>query len=459
MTLTRPCSYPFRMSSRAPAPQGRRGWGLACLWVGLAVGITSAQSAVRSAEEEAFLAELQVRAVRFFTEAADPATGLVLDRVRADGRGGGPRAPSSVAATGFGLTAWCIAEHRGWLSPAELRTRVLAALRTLADGHEHERGWFYHFVDAATGRRVWKCEASTIDTALLLQGALLAREHLRDPEVDALVARIYGRVDWRWAQAGERTLVHGWCPETGFLPHRWDNYAELLGLYLLGLGAPDAARALPVDAWRAWHRGPWIESGGRRFIQCGPLFTHQYAHGWFDFRGQRDGGIDYWANSVAATLAQRDWSLAQRERYPLWSGALWGLTASDSAGGYVAWGTPGPDPDLSDGTVVPCAPGGSLPFAPRECLDALLGMRRALGGRVWGPYGFADAFNPHTGWIAEDVVAINVGITLVMAENLRGGFVWRTFRNAPEVRRGFERAGFTREPPGPPGSRGLALVR
>ncbi len=425
----------------------------------LAAGNAWAGSAVRPADEAAFLADLQGRAVRYFIEATEPGTGLVLDRVRADGRGGGPRAPSSVAATGFGLTAWCIAEHRGWLDPAEARRRVRTALRTLVAGHDHERGWFYHFVDAATGRRVWDCEASTIDTALLLQGALLAREHLRDPEVDALVARIYGRIDWRWAQAGERTLVHGWRPESGFLPHRWDAYAELLGLYLLGLGAPDPARALPAEAWGAWRREPWVEAGGRRFIQCGPLFTHQYAHGWFDFRGRRDAGVDYWQNSVAATLAQRAWSLAQRGRYPLWSGRLWGLTASDSAGGYVAWGTPGPDPDLSDGTVVPCAPGGSLPFAPRECLDALLGMREALGGRAWGPYGFADAFNPHTGWVAEDVVAINVGITLVMAENLRSGFVWRTFAQAPEVRRGFERAGFTREPAGAPPGRGLALAR
>ena len=459
MTLTRPCISPPCVRSRAPAPVARRWWGLAFIGFGLVVAIARAQFPVPPAEEVAFIEDLQQRAARYFTEAADPGTGLVLDRVRADGRGGGPRAPSSVAATGFGLTAWCIAEHRGWLSPAEARRRVVTALRTLAAGHDHERGWFYHFVDAATGRRVWDSEASTIDTALLLQGALLAREHLRDPEVDALVARIYGRIDWRWAQAGERTLVHGWRPEFGFIPHRWDAYAELLGLYLLGLGAPDPARALPVDAWGAWRREPWVESGGRRFIQCGPLFTHQYAHGWFDFRGRRDGGVDYWANSVAATLAQRDWSLAQRARYPLWSGSLWGLTASDSAGGYVAWGTPGPDPDLSDGTVVPCAPGGSLPFAPRECLDALLGMRRALGGRAWGPYGFADAFNPHTGWIAEDVVAINVGITLVMAENLRGGFVWRTFARAPEVQRAFARAGFTREPDGPPPARGLALAR
>jgi len=109
--------------------------------------------------------------------------------------------------------------------------------------------------------------------------------------------------------------------------------------------------------------------------------------------------------------------------------------------------------------VVPCAPGGSPPFAPRECLGALIGMRRALSGRTWGTYGFADAFNPHTGWIAEDVVAINVVITLVKAENLRGGFVWRTFARAPDVRRGFARAGFTREPDGPPPARGLARAR
>jgi len=389
--------------------------------------------------DEALLENVQRRGVAYFIEQSHPVSGLTRDRAPWREGAEPSTAPSSVAATGFALTAWCIGEQRGWLPQGEARRRALAVLRTVARRHAHERGWLYHFVDAATGERVWRSEASTVDTALFLQGAIFAREHLRDPEVAALVDVIYRRIDWHWALNGGETLSHGWRPEGGFIPHRWDTYAEMMGLYLLGIGAPSGP--LPPAVWRAWRRGPWVEQGGRRFIQCGPLFTHQYAHAWFDFRGRRDGGVDYWRNSVDATLAQRAWAAAQRTRFPLWSEDLWGLTASDSARGYLPWGTPGPDEDLSDGTLVPCAPGGSLPFAPRECLAALQRMREVGGAAVWGRYGFADAFNPHTGWVASDVIGINVGIMVVMAENLRGGLVWREFMRAPEVRRGMRRAG------------------
>jgi hypothetical protein len=121
---------------------------------------------------------------------------------------------------------------------------------------------------------------------------------------------------------------------------------------------------------------------------------------------------------------------------------MWGLTASDGADGYKAWGTPGPAADQSDGTLVPCAPAGSLPFAPRECLTALHRMRATGGAGVWGRYGFADAFNPETGWVSPDVIGIDQGITLVMAENLRTGLVWKNFMRAEEVQRGMQRAGF-----------------
>jgi len=390
--------------------------------------------------DDRFLAEIERRAVRYFVEQTQPATGLTHDRAPA---AGGPNgSPASVAATGFALSAWCIADARHWLPPGEARDRAVATLRFVADRVAHERGWLYHFVDAGTGRRAWRCEVSTIDTALFLSGALTAREYFNDAEVSALVAAIYDRIDWRWAMNGGPTLAHGWTPETGFLPHRWDRYAEFMGLYLLGLGAP--VQPLPAAAWDAWRRGPLVTYGGRTFMAGGPLFTHQYAHAWFDFRGRRDAHADYWRNSIDATLAQRDWCAAQTARFPRWSQDLWGLTASDGAHGYVAWEA---SDGIVDGTVVPCAPAGSLPFAPRECLAALRRMRAVGGAEVWGRYGFADAFNPETGWVSPDVIGIDVGITLLMAENLRSGLVWRIFMEAPEVRRAMRLAGFENEHP------------
>ena len=399
---------------------------------------TPAPDFTPTAADARFIEELQQRAVRYFIDHADPETGLTRDRAPADGSPA--TSATSIAATGFALSAWCIADAHGWLEPGEARQRVQRTLRFVGEHHAHEHGWFYHFADARTGARAWDSEASTIDTALFLQGALFAREYLRDAETTALVERIYGRIDWQWALNGGRTLVHGWRPESGFIPHRWDSYSEMMGMYLLGIGAPE--QALDATTWHAWSRNSTARHDGRTFIQCGPLFTHQYAHGWFDFRGRRDAYADYWQNSVDATLAQRDWSAHQSGRFRYWSEDLWGLTASDGPRGYMAWGTPGRDPDQSDGTLVPCAPGGSLPFAPRECLTSLERMREIGGAAVWGRYGFADAFNPQTGWTSPDVIGIDVGITLVMAENLRSGLVWRRFMRAPEVQRGMRLAGF-----------------
>lgn len=389
--------------------------------------------------DTALLDEVQRRAVRFFVEHSDPETGLTRDRAPANGAPA--TSASSVAATGFALSAWCIADARGWIEPGEALRRVRQTLRFVAGHHAHERGLLYHFVDSKTGARAWNSEASTIDTALFLKGALFAREYLRDEETTRLVNQIYRRIDWQWALNGGTTLSHGWMPESGFIPHRWDSYSELMGMYLLGIGAPQ--NALPNTTWHAWERGPLAAHEGRTFIQCGPLFTHQFAHGWFDFRGQRDAHADYWQNSIDATLAQRAWSAHQSGRFEFWSADMWGLTASDGPRGYIAWGTPGKhESDQSDGTLVPCAPGGSLPFAPRECLTALHRMRETGGDALWGRYGFADAFNPQTGWVASDVIGIDLGIMLVMAENLRTELVWDTFMRAPEVRRGMQLAGF-----------------
>jgi hypothetical protein len=407
-----------------------------------------------SPQDAAFLDDLQYRALLYFEEHSDPISGLTRDRAPADGSAS--EAPASIAATGFALTAWCIGAQRGWLDRDEVVTRARRVLRFIHDEVDHEHGWIYHFINARSGKRVWKCEASTIDTALFLKGALLAREYLKDDEVRSLVDRLYARIDWRWALNGGSTLTHGWRPETGFIPHRWDSYSELLGMYLLGIGAP--ANALPAESWNAWHRGPVVTYGDRTFINYPTLFAHQYAHAWFDFRGKRDGYADYWQNSVDATLAQRDWCADLSGKFNRWSHNLWGVTASDSVRGYMDWGGPvGGGAERLDGTLVPCAPGGSLPFAPNECLSTLRTMRETGGDHIWGRYGFADAFNPHTGWVSPDVIAIDVGITLIMAENLRSEFVWRHFMRAPEARHGLALAGFKNTYPFPAGS-GLALI-
>ena len=395
--------------------------------------------------DDDFLEDLCHRAFRFFLEQTDPHTGLVFDRARADGSRvpGASRHVASIAATGFGLTALAIGAARGWMERARAVDLVRAALRFFAGDATHEHGWFFHFLDVGTGRRVWRCEVSSIDTALLLAGALAARQALDDAEISQLVQRIWERLDFAWMRNGDPLLLsHGWNPERGFLPGRWDRYSELPILYMLGIGSP--GRPMPPQSWYAWKRPP-VHFDGFSYVGDASLFTHQYPQAWLDLRGLRDGPpseIDYFANSVKATRAHRAFCLGLSRQFPKsYSKNVWGITASDSVKGYLGWGGPPADPAI-DGTVVPCAPGGSLMFAPDICLPALRSMRERFGETVYGRYGFCDAFNPTTGWIGPDVLGIDAGITLLSAENLRGGGVWRWFMRNPEIRNALRLAGF-----------------
>ena len=399
-----------------------------------------------SKADEAFLEDLSRRCFRYFFEQADSQTGLVPDRARADGSPFDKNHPSyhiaSSAATGFGLTALCIAAERGWISNKEARIRVRHTLRFFANQAFNEKGWFYHWLDLQTGERRWQSEISTIDTALLLGGILTARQKFKnDAEISRLATLIYERIDFPYMQNGRLTLTMGSKPESGFLQSRWDQFSEHMMLDLLAIGSP----AHPSDPrmWYAWRRD-WITFAGYTYITGAPLFVQQYSHAWVDFRGRRERvppQVDYFANSITATRAHREFCISLLKLgFTSYSENLWGITSSDSAKGYIAWGGPPLDP-ATDGTIVPCAAGGSLMFAPDICLPALKEMKAKFGDRVYGRYGFVDAFNPQTGWIDPDVIGIDVGITLLSAENLRTGAVWRWFMQNREIHRALNAVG------------------
>jgi hypothetical protein len=321
---------------------------------------------------------------------------------------------------------------------------VLATLQFYAESSVHEHGWFYHFVDATTGRRVWNCELSSIDTALLLAGALTAKEYFGDPEITRLADFIYRRVDFHWMLNGHETLfAMGWSPEKGFIANRWDHYCELMILYLLAIGSPSTP--VPAEAWYAWKRPSMTYAGHSYISYTDPLFVHQYSHAWVDFRKRRESrGLrtDWFKNSIDATMAHRQFCVdLGKTSFPgCYSEDLWGITASDSAKGYVAWGGP-PLHKAIDGSIVPCAAGGSLMFAPRLCVKALRAMKEKFGGRIWNRYGFCDAFQPLNGWTGPDVIGIDQGITLISAENARTGAVWRWFMRNRSIAAALARVG------------------
>jgi hypothetical protein len=395
-----------------------------------------------SAEDDAFLDELERLNFQFFWEQASPLTGLVRDRSNVL-KNDNP-VVASIAATGFGLTALCIADKRNFIAAADVRDRVLATLRFLWKKMPTHRGFFYHFADINTGERVWDSEVSSVDTSILLCGLLTCRRHFEGhSEISLLAFEIFNRVDWSWLSEDTSLLPHGWTPEFGFLPYRWDYYSEMMMIYLLGLGS--LPHPLPTDAWNAWKRTKFEYDGVRYIGSFAPLFVHQYSQAWFDFRNQRDQYADYFENSILATDAHRRFCLELGKQFPDYSDALWGISASDSEKGYVIWGGP-PMMGPIDGTVVPSASAGSLPFMTQPILRVLRNIKDHYG-RAWCRYGFVNAFNPLKNWYDTDAVGIDVGITMLMAENVRTGFVWNTFMKNQEAQRGMQRAGFKQYQP------------
>ena len=429
----------------------------------------------------ALLDTLEERTFRFFWDLADPRTGLVPDRWPTPSF-------SSIAAVGFGLTAYPIGVERGYVSRADARRRVLATLDFFLDapqgpqgtGVAGHRGFFYHFLDMSTGRRFGTVELSTIDTTLLMAGVLFCQSYFDGalPEEQAVRVKaeeLYRRVDWRWAVARPPLVSMGWKPESGFLDPDWRGYNEAMLLYILALASP--THAAEESAWTEWTRTyTWGTFQGQAHVAFGPLFGHQYSHVWIDFRGIRDAymrgrGIDYFENSRRATHAQRAYVVLNPMGWKDYGREVWGLTACDGPADvrltldgrprtfwtYSARGV-SLEGIRDDGTIAPTAAAASLPFAPEIVMPALLEMRRTYGDRLFSTYGFLDAFNPSfpgqavlrhgrmepgIGWVDTDYLGIDQGPILAMIENHRTGLVWRTLRKSAHVARGLRRAGFT----------------
>lgn len=412
--------------------------------------VASAQTASLSKEDDSFLEDLSRRCFQYFWELTDPDTGMTRGRAKADGTPYDPnrRDIGSIAVTGFGLAGLCIAAERGWVKPEEARTRVRNGLRFFATHAPQEHGWFFHWMNVKEGRRTGvlessekKSELSSIDTALLMGGALTARGYYqKDAEIQTLATQIYERMDFPWMLNGDPLLLsHGWTPEDGFIKSRWGRYSEFTIIYLLAIGSP--THAIPAASWYAWDR-PVNIYDNHQFIGLSPLFTHQYSHTFVDYRGRREkriSKIDWFENSITATRAHRQFCIDLAADFPGYSTNIWGITSSNSATGYKAWGGP-PRNKAIDGTVVPCAPAGSLMFTPDICVSALKAMKDRYGDKIYGRYGFTDAFYPG-GWVSEDVLGLDTGITLLSAENLRSGNVWKWFMRNPEISRAMTAAG------------------
>jgi hypothetical protein len=423
------------------------------------------------AERQDDLSTLQRETFGYFRHETNPANGLVRDKTE-------PGWPASIAATGLALACYPVGVERGYMSRETAIQRTLATLRFFWNSPQGEasdatghRGFYYHFLDMQTGRRAWTCELSTIDSALLLAGALAAGAYFTESadaeaEIRFLAEALYARADWAWAQDGGDTVTHGWTPEAGFLPYRWEGYDEALLLYVLGLGSPThPLSGVSYVAWTSTFR--WERHYGYDYLYAGPLFIHQLSHVWLDLRGLQDAvmrerGSDYFENSRRATYVQQRYAIENPGRFAGYGEHCWGVTASEGPGpatlrldgverrfeDYVARGVPyGPD----DGTLAPWAVAASLPFAPEIVGPALDFCIHQAQLKRDNAYGFKAAFNPtypgapgspYDWWVSPWHFGLNEGPVVLMIENHRNGLLWDLMRHCPCIRRGLERAGF-----------------
>ena len=379
-----------------------------------------------AAQDEAFLDKLQYDSILYFANEANPANGLVKDSSR-------PGAPCSVAAVGFSLTAMCIGESRGWIERDKAYERVIKTLKAFRDDVPNEHGFFYHFLDIRTGARTWNSELSSIDTALFLAGALFAGEYFKGTEAETVANEIYERVYWPWMMNGKPIVCMGWKPDSGFLWYYWDSYSEAIILYALAIGSP--THPIPKESWNAWKR-PKDFYNGYEVVYCttGSLFTYQYSHAWIDFRRLYDDGINYFENSVNATKANREFCVDNARDFKTYNENSWGLTASLGPDGYRGYGAK-PGEGFNDGTISPCGMAGSIVFDPKSALNGLKYLYDNHKSFLYGKYGFKDAFNLDKDWWAEEHLAIDVGITVMMIENFRSGLVWDKFMKVDAIKR------------------------
>ncbi len=438
------------------------------------------------AAQQAVVDDLERRTFEWFWHSADPKTGLVPDSWPG-------HSFSSIAAVGFGLTAYGVGVERGYITRQQAVDRTLATLRFFHDAPQNDsedyasgyHGFFYHFLDMQSGKRATRSvELSSVDTTLLLGGVLFAesyydRDTPQEKDIRQRADAIYRRVDWTWMQPRAPLISMGWTPGGKFIAADWKGYDEGMLVYILALGSP--THPVTPDAWKAWlSTNPltWGRFEGRTFLNFAPLFGHQYTETWVDFRGIRDAwsrqhGLDYFENSRRATYSQRSYAIANPGHWTGYGPNVWGLTASngpgdvtvkDAAGeertffGYTARGA-GLDYISDDGTIAPTAAGGSIAFAPEIVIPALTEMKQRYGKYIYNRYGFVDAFDPSfhdtglplrtgrvvpgAGWVDSVQLGIDQGPIVLMIENWRSGFVWKVMKKNPYIRRGLQRAGFT----------------
>jgi hypothetical protein len=395
---------------------------------------------------------VQRQTFRYFWDFAHPVSGLARERSHvAD-----PRDLDTVTSggSGFGVMAIIIASERGWIDRQEAVAQLLKMTRFLERAASYH-GVFPHWLDGATGRTVPFSRkddgGDLVETSFLIAGLLCARQYFRgdnraEGELRQRIESLWRDVEWSWhLRDNANVLYWHWSPNNGWsMNHEIRGWNECLITYVLAASSP----SFPVSA-QVYHRG-WANGrnfkNGRRYYDIdlalgpdygGPLFFAHYSFLGLDPRGLVDSYADYWAQNVAHTLINREHAIRNPLGHKGYGADCWGLTASDN---YEWYNAHSPTKDL--GVIAPTAALSSFPYTPEFSMAALRHFYGRLGDRLWGEYGFKDAFSEDKAWVDKSYLAIDQGPIIIMIENHLTGLMWDLFMSCSEVREGLARLGF-----------------
>jgi hypothetical protein len=399
--------------------------------------------------DTALLDSVQHRTFSYFYDFAHPASGMARERNTSGNT-------VTSGGSGFGVMALIVGIERGYITRQEGLDHLDKILGFLETADRFHGAWA-HWMDGNTGSvqpfSPNDNGGDLVETSFLIQGLLTVRQYLKAADANelALIDRInalWQGVEWDWyTRGGQNVLYWHWSPDKEWtMNHQIRGYNEALITYFLAAASPTHA----IDP-RVYHEG-WAANGaiknGKTFYDIvlplgydygGPLFFAHYSFLGLDPRGLQDTYANYWTQNVNHSLINHAYCVDNPKNYAGYSDSCWGLTASDNKQGYSAHS---PTNDL--GVISPTAALSSFPYTPQESLKALHFFYYTLGDRLWGPYGFYDAFNLSQAWVADSYLAIDQGPIVVMIENYRTGLLWELFMSAPEVQVAMDKLGFIR---------------
>lgn len=410
-------------------------------------GLDSTLKMPRISDEE-LLTKIQQTTFRFFWDYAHPVSGLTRERL-------GSGETVTIGGSGFGLMAIPIGIERGFISRQDGVNRVAKVVDFLAKADRFHGVW-PHWMNGSTGRTIPFSEndngADLVETAFMAQGLITVRQYLNynNSEEAPIVDKInvlLDEIEWNWFTRGNQNVLYWhWSPDKEWAMNmRISGYNEALIVYILAATSKNFA----IEA-EAYHQG-WARNGairnGRSFYGeilplgydfGGPLFFAHYSFLGLNPNGLSDDYANYWEQNVQHSLINQKHSIANPQRFIGYSKDSWGLTASDNPFGYSAH-----EPTRDNGTITPTAALSSIPYTPDESMMAIKHFYYLLGDKLWGPYGFYDAFNPTQNWWANSYLAIDQGPILIMIENYRSSLCWDLFMSAPELNPALNKLGFT----------------